>query len=62
MISKFQNIEGKTVKFEGGESVEADQVVMCTGYSIDLPFLSKDVNSKVFDPESNNIMVTLQSF
>ncbi|EDO39370.1 predicted protein, partial [Nematostella vectensis] len=49
-ISRFE--ENKVV-FTDGSKVDADVVVCCTGYTINLPFLSDDVKSTVVEEGTN---------
>nr|XP_054770718.1 flavin-containing monooxygenase 5-like [Lytechinus pictus] len=51
----ISKMEEKRVTFADGTSVEVDSVVFCTGYHIDLPFLSNDTRSKVTE-DGNNIL------
>lgn len=53
--SDISKMEEKRVTFNDGTSVEVDSVVFCTGYHIDLPFLSNDLRSKVTE-DGNNIL------
>ncbi|XP_013414250.1 dimethylaniline monooxygenase [N-oxide-forming] 5-like [Lingula anatina] len=55
IVPNIQKIEGKTVHFTDGQSAEFDQIVLCTGYRIDLPYLADDVRSKVLDEGTNHI-------
>ena len=50
-------MEGKNVHFANGESVEVDHIVFCTGYHIDVPFLSDEIRQTVIDESSNGIKV-----
>ena len=40
-----------------GENEEFDCIIYCTGYKIDLPFLSDEIQDVVLDKETNNIKV-----
>ncbi len=51
-------MEGKHVHFTNGESIEVDHVVFCTGYHIDVPFLSDEIKQTVLDEGSNSIKVS----
>lgn len=35
----IESVDGRTVRFTGGEEVEADAIIHCTGYQISYPFL-----------------------
>lgn len=43
--------------FEDNTVVEADDLILCTGYSIDLPFLTTEISKKVMDEETNDLKV-----
>ena len=43
--------------FVNGDSGDFDYIIVCTGYKIDLPFLSEDVRNRVLDPDTNQIKV-----
>ena len=45
------------VTFEDESSVEADQVVLCTGYKVHLPMLSDELRSKIVNETTNDIKV-----
>ncbi|KAJ8309767.1 hypothetical protein KUTeg_011632 [Tegillarca granosa] len=49
---KFR-IEGSRVYFMNGDSQEFDCVVMCTGYRIDVPYLSTDLQQTIFDSHNH---------
>jgi dimethylaniline monooxygenase (N-oxide forming) len=53
----FQRIENKRVYFINGNSAEFDVIVFCTGYKIDLPFLSSEVKKTILDENSNDLKV-----
>lgn len=53
----FQRIENKRVYFINGNSAEFDAIVFCTGYKIDLPFLSSEVKKTILDEKSNDLKV-----
>ena len=59
LFNSFQKIEGSRVTFMSGESAEFDDIILCTGYKIDLPFLSQPIKDKVLDTEKNAIKVSL---
>lgn len=40
-----------------GVSEEFDHIIMCTGYKIDLPYLSDDVKKAVLNQDTNEIKV-----
>ncbi|CAC5402816.1 FMO [Mytilus coruscus] len=58
IVPNIQRIENKKVYFINGESAEFDTIILCTGYKIDLPFLSDDVKQTVLDENSNNLKVS----
>lgn len=43
------------VRLEGGETVKADVVVICTGYWVDLEFLSQEIKDKIQYERDNRI-------
>ena len=45
------------MQFVNGEKAAFDKIVYCTGYKIDLPYLSEDVRAKALDEGSNAINV-----
>ncbi|KAI8772429.1 dimethylaniline monooxygenase [N-oxide-forming] 5 [Biomphalaria glabrata] len=51
------NIRGNTVKFVDGTSAKYDRIVYCTGYTIDLPFLSSRVMDSVLQSSSNKMQL-----
>ena len=55
----FQKIDGSKVTFMNGETAEFDDIILCTGYKIDLPFLSQPIRDKVLDSEKNSIKVSM---
>jgi lysine/ornithine N-monooxygenase len=57
-----QRIEGSRVYFVGGKSEEFDKIIMCTGYRIDLPFLSENMQKLVLNKETNEIKVIYYQF
>ena len=57
MICLFQSIDGSTVTFVNGQSADFDFIVKCTGYKIDLPFLSEELKRTILDEDSNSIKV-----
>lgn len=58
----FQSIEGSKVTFVDGQSADFDVIVKCTGYKIDLPFLSEDLRRTILDEDSNSIRVRLKTY
>ena len=42
-----------------GNSAEFDDIILCTGYKIDLPFLNEKIRNKVLDSETNEIKVCI---
>ena len=40
-----------------GQSADFDFIVKCTGYKIDLPFLSEELKRTILDEDSNSIKV-----
>ncbi|XP_048744656.2 flavin-containing monooxygenase 5-like isoform X2 [Ostrea edulis] len=55
IVPNVLNIEGSKVTFVNGESAEFDAIVMCTGYKIDLPFLSEELKKTILNEETNSI-------
>ncbi|KAL4219838.1 hypothetical protein ACF0H5_020249 [Mactra antiquata] len=55
IVPNIQRIEGSKVYFSDGDSAEFDHIVLCTGYKIDLPFLSEDIQQTVLNKETNEI-------
>ena len=55
----LQHIDGSQVHFVNGSSIEVDQIVYCTGYSIDLPFLPQAIKEQILMEGSNQIKVNL---
>ncbi|XP_025079569.1 dimethylaniline monooxygenase [N-oxide-forming] 5-like isoform X2 [Pomacea canaliculata] len=55
IVPNIAKIDGDTVHFVNGESGQFDNIIYCTGYKIDLPYLADDMHSKVLDEGSNNI-------
>ncbi|XP_077988074.1 flavin-containing monooxygenase 5-like [Glandiceps talaboti] len=53
--SNIRSMDGKTVHFTDGTSAEIDHAVYCTGFGINLPFLSDDIRQKVLEEGSNKI-------
>ncbi len=56
----LQRISSRTVHFEGDTSIEADKLIFCTGYKIDLPFLSEHLKSIILDEKTNAIKVSIE--
>ncbi len=54
MKGNIQRFNGDRVLFTDGSEATVDTVVMCTGYKINLPFLSDDLREKVFDKNCPN--------
>lgn len=53
IVPNIQRIEGSRVYFMNGDSQEFDCVVMCTGYRIDVPYLSTDLQQTIFDSHNH---------
>lgn len=53
----FQRIENKTVYFVNGEAAEFDTIILCTGYKINLPFLSENVKNTILNESNNDLKV-----
>ncbi|XP_072180490.1 flavin-containing monooxygenase 5-like [Diadema setosum] len=51
----IDRMEEKRVFFTDGSSVEVDHIVLCTGYHIDLPFLSDDIRKEIMEVGTNTI-------
>ena len=43
--------------FVDGTSTEADHLILCTGYNMDLPYLDPAIKSKVVNEETNDLKV-----
>lgn len=55
IVPNIQRIESSRVYFTDGQEAEFDNIILCTGYRIDLPFLSDDITQKVLKGETNQI-------
>ena len=56
----FQEISTNSVVFDDGSVAhDVDVIINCTGYTIDLPFLSDDITDLIVDSESNDLKVKL---
>ncbi|KAL8596001.1 hypothetical protein ACOMHN_018313 [Nucella lapillus] len=55
IMPNIAKIEGSTVQFGNGQEEEFDKIVYCTGYKIDLPYLSDDLRGKALDDDYNAI-------
>lgn len=55
IVPNVTRIEKDNVQFVNGDSAQFDRIVYCTGYKIDLPYLSDDLRSKTLDEGSNAI-------
>ena len=44
---------------DGSVAHDVDVIINCTGYTIDLPFLSDDITDLIVDSESNDLKVML---
>ncbi|KAK7090381.1 flavin-containing monooxygenase 5-like [Littorina saxatilis] len=55
IVPNISKVDGDTVQFVNGETAQFDKIVYCTGYKIDLPYLSHDLRAKVLDEGSNAI-------
>lgn len=53
VVPNIQRIENKTVFFMNGENAEFDHIIYCTGYKVDLPFLSDDLRDTMLDQDTN---------
>ncbi|XP_064638632.1 flavin-containing monooxygenase 5-like isoform X2 [Lineus longissimus] len=53
--SNIKEFKENSVVFTNGEEVQADDVILCTGYKIDLPYLEGDVRQHVLDNVTNTI-------
>jgi len=45
--------EDAICEFDDGSKEKIDEVVLCTGFSMDFPFLEEEVKSKVLEPSTN---------
>lgn len=55
ILPNVTHIEGSMVHFVNGSSVEVDRIIYCTGYSIDLPFLSQSIKDQIMVEGTNKI-------
>ncbi|XP_045201469.2 flavin-containing monooxygenase 5-like isoform X2 [Mercenaria mercenaria] len=55
IVQNIKRIDGSRVFFMDGESAEFDNIIMCTGYKIDLPFLSADTQKLVLNKDTNEM-------
>lgn len=55
IVCNIQGFDGNKVLFEDGTEYEPDSVICCTGYKIDLPFLSDDLKKVILDEKRNTI-------
>lgn len=55
IVPNIVKIEGDTVQFVNGETAQFDKIIYCTGYKIDLPYLSDEVCRKALDESANDI-------
>ena len=58
-VSPVDHLNGNQVVFTSGEKVEADTILLCTGYKYSFPFLSKECGVKV-NIEENQISPLFQ--
>lgn len=61
IFDSLQRIEGNVVHFMNGECAQFDKIIYCTGYKIDLPFLSSNIRSKVLNEDSNILNVSFKN-
>lgn len=55
IVPNIQRIEGKRVYFVNGVSEEFDHIIMCTGYKVDLPYLSEELRKTVLNEDTNEV-------
>ncbi|XP_069104182.1 flavin-containing monooxygenase 5-like isoform X1 [Argopecten irradians] len=55
VVPNIQRIENNEVFFMNGEHAEFDHIIYCTGYKVDLPFLSDDLQKLVLDKDTNAV-------
>ncbi|ELT99393.1 hypothetical protein CAPTEDRAFT_160407 [Capitella teleta] len=55
VVPNVQKIDGNRVVFEDGSSAEADHLILCTGYKVDLPYLPKEMKDGIIDENNNDI-------
>ena len=55
----ISKIDGKMVYFSDDTSVEVDHIILCTGYHINVPYLSDELRVKVLDESSNMFKVII---
>lgn len=53
----IQKIDGNRVVFVDGSSVEADHLILCTGYKMDLPYLPAEMKEEVINEDNNDLKV-----
>ena len=54
----MQSISSDEVTFENGDKEKVDKIILCTGYKIDLDFLSPNLKEKCFlDPQGKYLNV-----
>lgn len=56
----FQKIDGNVVTFDDDEKAEYDTILLCTGYNIGIPFLDKEIRSKIFTDESETVLKVIR--
>ena len=55
MKPNIATLEPNGVIFTDGSKTEADAIVCCTGYHVDLPFLDADLNELVLEEGTNKM-------
>ncbi|CAH1781107.1 unnamed protein product [Owenia fusiformis] len=56
IMPNIKKIQGSSVHFTNDEVVkDVDQLIYCTGYKIDLPYLSDDIRADLLDDATNEI-------
>lgn len=60
MHPNITRMEDKKIFFTDGSHIEVDSVVFCTGYSIDIPYLHKDIQTECLK-EGNQLEVRKSS-
>ena len=58
VFSLTQEITNDSVTFEDGSVAnDVDVIIKCTGYTIHLPYLDKDVRDEILNEETNELKV-----
>ncbi|XP_041354135.1 flavin-containing monooxygenase 5-like [Gigantopelta aegis] len=55
LVPNILKVDGDTVYFVNGSSAKFDSIICCTGYKINLPYLSSELREQVMDENKNSI-------